>query len=62
VLDEFSTGLDTAATAAILDALRRVPSTMLLITHDPAVATLADQVVLVDGGRVVAHPGQVPSW
>jgi ABC-type multidrug transport system fused ATPase/permease subunit len=62
VLDEFSTGLDTAATAAILDALRQVPSTMLLITHDPAVATLADQVVLVDGGRVVAHPGQVPSW
>jgi ABC-type multidrug transport system fused ATPase/permease subunit len=58
VLDEPTVHLDAdaaARVAATLEALRRT-RTILLITHDPALAARADRVVALDAGRVVAPP------
>jgi ATP-binding cassette subfamily B protein len=54
VLDEPTTGLDAESTAAVLPALRTLMRgrTTILITHDLALAPLADTVVVLDDGRV----------
>ena len=54
VLDEPTTGLDAESTAAVLPALRALMRgrTTLLVSHDLALAALADTVVVLDGGRV----------
>jgi ABC-type multidrug transport system fused ATPase/permease subunit len=52
VLDEYSAGLDAATTRRIIEALRRLGRTLVLITHDPDVAAVADRVVVLDGGRI----------
>ena len=56
VLDEPTVHLDAAAAthvAASLDALRG-SRTILLATHDPALAAMADRVLRLEAGRVVA--------
>ena len=62
LLDEPTTGLDGRARDELLGVLSRltVDRTTVLITHDPLVAALADQVVWLDRGQVVpAAPSQV---
>jgi ATP-binding cassette subfamily B protein len=55
VLDEPSAGLDTEATRRLVGPLRRLmrDRATLLITHDLTLAAAADEVVLLDAGRVV---------
>jgi ABC-type multidrug transport system fused ATPase/permease subunit len=54
ILDEPMTGLDVASEAAVREALDRLMAgrTCLTITHDLQSVTDADQVLLLDGGRV----------
>ncbi len=62
VADEPTGALDTAGTDEILELLRRLHAdgqTILLVTHDPRVAAIADRVVHLVDGRVA--PGGVPS-
>jgi ABC-type multidrug transport system fused ATPase/permease subunit len=58
VLDEPTTGLDAAARDALLGPLARAAAgrTVVLISHDPAVVALADRVVEIEDGRIVAAP------
>lgn len=55
VLDEPSSGLDAEASRRLLGPLRRLMAdrATLLITHDLALASAADEVVVLDEGRVV---------
>ena len=55
LLDEPTSDLDTTSGSLVIEALRRASAgrTMLLVTHDPAVAALADRVFVLDGGRIV---------
>jgi ATP-binding cassette subfamily B protein len=55
VLDEPTTGLDAAATAAVVPALRALMRgrTTILISHDLRLGPLADDVLVVDRGRLV---------
>ena len=55
VLDEPTTGLDAQSEHALLEALRQVASgrTTVIITHRMAAAMAADQIVVLDAGRVV---------
>jgi ABC-type multidrug transport system fused ATPase/permease subunit len=57
VLDEPSSGLDTAAARRLLPVLRRVIKDRgtLLITHDLVLAAAADEVILLEEGRIVAQ-------
>ncbi|MBY4126934.1 ABC transporter ATP-binding protein [Rhodococcus fascians] len=53
IADEPTTALDVVSQARVLDALRQVPS-LLLITHDIAVAAqLCDHVLILESGRIV---------
>lgn len=58
ILDEFSTGQDPASVLRVLDRLRGRANTIVLITHDGSVAAVADRVVRIEGGRVVADTRQ----
>jgi ATP-binding cassette, subfamily B, bacterial len=55
VLDEPSAGLDAQASRRLLEPLRRLMAdrATLLITHDLTLAGAADEVVVLDDGRVV---------
>ncbi|GAA1311998.1 ABC transporter ATP-binding protein [Saccharothrix xinjiangensis] len=56
VCDEITSGLDAVTRAGLLDLLAGVPCALVLISHDlDAVARLADRVVVLRAGRVVAH-------
>ncbi|HEV7788212.1 MAG TPA: ATP-binding cassette domain-containing protein, partial [Pseudonocardia sp.] len=67
LLDEPTTGLDGRARDELLAVLARLTlnRTTVLITHDPLVAALADEVVCLNQGRLVsrspARPGAVGS-
>lgn len=55
VLDEPSANLDPRARRELLDVLERIPSTLLVVTHDlPLAAELCERAVVLSGGRVVA--------
>ena len=57
VLDEPTVGLDApgwATTLAWCREVHRAGRTVLLITHDMEVAALAERVVVLEGGRVIA--------
>ena len=58
LLDEPTTGLDGPARDELMAVLARLAEhrTTVLITHDPRVATLADDVVWLHRGRVVPPP------
>jgi ATP-binding cassette subfamily B protein len=53
VLDEATASLDAETEASVLDAVCRLGRTTLLITHRLAVAERADEVVVIDAGRLV---------
>jgi ABC-type multidrug transport system fused ATPase/permease subunit len=57
LLDEPTSGLDAASEALVLSALRRIAPgrTVLVVSHRLTLATHADRVVVLDGGRVVEH-------
>lgn len=52
VLDEPSNGMDFAAKAALVQLLRRHQGTILIASHDPDELALADQVVVLEDGRI----------
>lgn len=57
LLDEPLSGLDPDGKhylSELLGHLRRYKKTVLLITHDMALATLADRVLVMNGGRIAA--------
>jgi cobalt/nickel transport system ATP-binding protein len=55
VLDEPTSGLDPAGHRELVEVLRSLPMTQLVITHDlPFALELCERAVVVDGGRVVA--------
>lgn len=55
--DEPTGNLDTKNSAQIMDLLRRVhherKNTMILVTHDPAVAETADRIITMRDGQVI---------
>ncbi|MGO4409281.1 MULTISPECIES: ABC transporter ATP-binding protein [unclassified Brevundimonas] len=54
LLDEPLANLDPRSQDIAQDALRRYLGTILLVTHDPATAEMADQIWLLDKGRLVS--------
>lgn len=52
LLDEPTSNLDLAGKSAVRDVISRHAGTVLLVTHDPAELILADQVWVLDAGRV----------
>ncbi|MEY2686499.1 MAG: hypothetical protein RL375_697 [Pseudomonadota bacterium] len=57
VLDEPTSAMDPAAERQLLDRLRSTlkGKTVVLVTHKPSMLDLVDTVIVLDGGRVVAH-------
>ena len=54
-LDEPAAGLDPAGRRELIETLRALPMTQLIITHDlPLALELCPRSVIVDAGRVVA--------
>ena len=55
VLDEPTSGLDPSGHRELVEVLRSLPMTQLVITHDlPFALELCERAVIIDGGRVVA--------
>ncbi|NPZ21158.1 ATP-binding cassette domain-containing protein, partial [Pseudomonas aeruginosa] len=55
VLDEPNASLDEAGEAALAEAIaamRRQGSSLVLVTHKPAVLALTDKLLLLHGGRL----------
>src|SRR5437763_7723700 len=57
VLDEATSAVDVQGELQIVSALRRLMQgrTTIIITHRLSAITLADRVVLLEGGRIVAE-------
>jgi ABC-type multidrug transport system fused ATPase/permease subunit len=57
VLDDATSAVDPSVEAEILRGLREaeLPSTVVVVAYRPSSIALADSVVYLDGGRVVAH-------
>ena len=57
VLDEATSQIDAATEHAILAAVlqRMKDRTVLLVSHRPATAALADQIIVMEGGRIVSE-------
>jgi ATP-binding cassette subfamily B protein len=55
VFDEPTAGLDALATQRVIEPLRRLArgKTTIVISHDLSLAPLADQIVMLDHGRLV---------
>ena len=55
--DEPTGNLDSSASAEILDLLRRsvddVGQTVVMVTHDPRAAAIADRTLFLEDGRIV---------
>jgi putative ABC transport system ATP-binding protein len=60
VCDEPTGSLDAATGQQILGILNDLRAsrgtTLLMVTHDPAVAARADRVVQLDAGRILPQP------
>ena len=63
LLDEPTASLDRAAAAAVHAAIRRSVAgrTALLVTHDPALADLADRVVRIERATTFRPPDHIAS-
>lgn len=57
ILDDATSAVDPSVEAEILRNLSRsqLPATVLIVAYRPSSIALADEVVFVDDGRVVAH-------
>jgi ATP-binding cassette subfamily B protein len=57
VLDDATSAVDPSVEADILRGLREadLPSTVVVVAYRPSSIALADTVIYLDGGRVVAH-------
>ena len=57
LLDEPTTGLDPYARQAVTDSLEQLidGTTTIVATHDLELARRADEVVVIEGGRIAAH-------
>lgn len=55
LLDEPTTNLDPATKEVFRRVISRYAGTVLLVTHDPVEASLADHVYVMASGRVVRH-------
>jgi ABC-type multidrug transport system fused ATPase/permease subunit len=57
ILDDATSAVDPSVEAEILRALATadLPSTVLLVAYRPSSIALADEVLFVEDGRVVAH-------
>jgi ATP-binding cassette subfamily B protein len=55
LLDEPTTGLDPAARRGVIDALQNLmhESTTLVVTHDMELAQRADEIIVLEHGRVI---------
>ncbi|MDF3320157.1 ABC transporter ATP-binding protein [Rhodococcus sp. C3V] len=55
LVDEATSALDVITERAVIDALEetRGQHTTVIVTHRPALVSLADQVIVLDGGRIV---------
>lgn len=55
ILDEPTVGLDNRSNHAVIEALERLTthSTTFIITHDLSAATDADQILYIEGGRIL---------
>ncbi|MFT3968652.1 MAG: ABC transporter ATP-binding protein [Sphingobium sp.] len=62
ILDEPSSALDSETERLMAEGLRDLlpEATIIVITHKPALAEMADRIVTLDGGRVLARDGRVP--
>jgi len=63
ILDEPTAGLDQASAHRLLNGLSTCLTgrTIILITHDPAIATLADQVITLQGPALTRPSRWVPA-
>jgi ATP-binding cassette subfamily B protein len=52
VLDEATSSLDLELEKKVLDATKALDCTVLMVTHRPSVVELADEVVVIEGGRI----------
>lgn len=57
ILDDATSAVDPSVETRILKGLRRseLPSTVVIVAHRKASIALADEVVFIDGGRVIAQ-------
>jgi ABC-type multidrug transport system fused ATPase/permease subunit len=57
ILDDATSSVDPSVETNILRGLKRaeLPSTVVIVAHRRSSITLADEVVYVEGGRIVAH-------
>jgi ATP-binding cassette subfamily B protein len=55
LLDEATSSLDTVTEAAVHRNLAALDATVIIIAHRLSTITAADQVLVIDGGRVVEH-------
>jgi cobalt/nickel transport system ATP-binding protein len=60
VLDEPTSNLDPASRRELIDVLRELPITQLVVTHDlPFALELCPRSLVIDGGRIVASDATV---
>ena len=56
--DEPTGNLDTETGSVIVDLLmsmnRELATTLVLVTHDPALAERAERIIRLEGGRIVS--------
>ena len=56
--DEPTGSLDSAAAASVLELLRKLRAerhlTIVMVTHDPAIASAADRIIEMHDGRIIA--------
>ena len=57
IMDDATSAVDPSVEAEILRGLRsaELPSTMIIVAYRPSSIRLADEVIFVDEGRVVAQ-------